>query len=113
MEEEQVVMEEAAVEDSGRQLGDEELLAFMQEHPGVEPKSIPKSVWDEVRKGDSLKQAYGRHAMSQLKAENQRLQEQLDAMTRNAANREKSLGSMRSTGRAQVVDDFLMGFDQE
>ena len=96
-----------------RQLGDEECAAFVQAYPGLDPQSIPKSVWASVRGGRSLTEAYGSHERAQLREDNRRLKEEMERMTRAAEDREKSLGSVRTSGRAKTMDPFLMGFNEE
>lgn len=86
---------------------------FVQRYPGLDPKTIPASVWQDVRKGEPLVQAYGRYEMQQLKAENQRLQQQLSAQKQNDENKKKSLGSMQSGSATPKLDDFLRGFNDE
>ena len=49
--------------------------------------------------------------MQQLKAENQRLQQQIAAQTQNTKNKQTSLGSMRSGASTPKTDAFLEGFD--
>jgi hypothetical protein len=70
-------------------------------------KTIPAEVWQDVRKGETLVNAYGKYEMQQLKAENQRLQQQIDAKAQNEKNKENSLGSMRSGSQTQKTDPFL------
>ena len=96
-----------------RQLEDAECVAFVQEYPGVDVKTIPQSVWDAVRGGGSLMEAYGKHERTRLREENSRLQQEMERMNRAAEDREKFLGSVRSSGRAKTMDPFLMGFYEE
>lgn len=90
-----------------------DIQEFVQKYPGLDPKTIPASVWQDVRKGDTLVNAYGRFEMQQLKAENQRLQQQISAQTQNAENKQKSLGSMKSGSATPKLDDFMLGFNDE
>ena len=64
-----------------------DIEAFYRAYPGVDPKGIPQEVWNEVKSGDSLTNAYTRY-------ENRRLQAELAAERQNRANREKAPGSM-------------------
>ena len=64
-----------------------DIEAFYRAYPGVDPKNIPQEVWNEVKSGDSLTNAYTRY-------ENRRLQAELAAERQNRANREKAPGSM-------------------
>ena len=69
------------------------------------------SVWEEVRKGDTLVNAYGRYEAEQLRAENQRLQQELAAKEQNEKNKQNTIGSMKSGSGIQKVDAFMEGFD--
>lgn len=64
-----------------------DIEAFYRAYPGVDPKNIPQEVWNEVKSGDSLTNAYTRY-------ENRRLQAELAAERQNRANREKAPGSL-------------------
>ena len=65
----------------------QDIEAFYQSYPGVDPKSIPPEVWGAVRGGDTLTNAYTRW-------ENKRLQAELAAARQNKANRDKTPGSL-------------------
>ena len=65
----------------------QDIEAFYQSYPGVDPKSIPPEVWGAVRGGDTLTNAYTRW-------ENKRLQAELAAERQNKANRDKTPGSL-------------------
>ena len=80
---------------------------FVQRYPGLDPKTIPATVWNDVRKGEPLVSAYGKYEMQQLKEENQRLQQQLGAKAQNDKNKENSLGSMQSGSGVPKTDPFL------
>lgn len=80
---------------------------FVQRYPGLDPKTIPATVWNDVRKGEPLVSAYGKYEMQQLKEENQRLQQQLSAKAQNDKNKENSLGSMQSGSGVPKTDPFL------
>lgn len=80
---------------------------FVQRYPGLDPKTIPVTVWNDVRKGEPLVSAYGKYEMQQLKEENHRLQQQLSAKAQNDKNKENSLGSMKSGSGVPKTDPFL------
>lgn len=84
-----------------------EFRDFVQRYPGVDAKTIPNEVWQDVRNGETLVNAYGKHEMNQLKAENQRLQQQLAARAQNIKNKQNSLGSMQSGSATPKTDTFL------
>ena len=113
MQEHEVMMESVPGEETPQGLRDEDLVAFVKEYPGLDSASIPQTVWDAVKGGGTLLEAYGRHERAQLREDNRRLKEEMDRMTRAAEDREKSLGSVRSSGRAKTMDPFLMGFYEE
>lgn len=93
-------------------LQEQDMQDFVRQYPGLDPKTIPASVWEAVRRGETLTGAYGRHEMHRLRADNERMRQQLDVLSSNARSRENSLGSMRSSGAARATDGFLLGFDQ-
>lgn len=51
--------------------------------------------------------------LRQLKSDNERLQQRIHELGRQAQAKFQSLGSMRSVGRAPQTDSFLIGFDQD
>lgn len=89
----------------------EDMQEFIRRYPNMDYKTIPASVWEAVKGGETLVNAYSRYEMQQLKAENQRLQQQIAAQTQNTKNKQTSLGSMRSGASTPKIDDFLEGFD--
>lgn len=98
-------------QDAVRQRQEADIQEFVSRYQSVDPKTIPQSVWDAVRKGDTLVNAYGRYEVQQLREENQRLQQQLATKEQNANNRSKAVGSMQSAGSKVNADDFMIGFD--
>lgn len=90
-----------------RQRQQRDVNEFVQKYPNMDYKTIPAEVWQDVRKGETLVNAYGKYEMQQLRAENQRLQQQIAAKAQNEKNKENSLGSMRSGSQTQKTDPFL------
>jgi hypothetical protein len=84
-----------------------DIQEFVQRYPGLDYKTIPASVWQNVRKGETLVNAYGKYEMQQMREENQRLQQQLNAKAQNDKNKENSLGSMQSGSATPKTDPFL------
>jgi hypothetical protein len=84
-----------------------DVQAFVARYPNMDYKTIPQSVWEDVRKGETLVNAYGRYETEQLRAENQRLQQQLAVQAQNEKNKQNSLGSMKSGSATQKTDPFL------
>lgn len=98
-------------QDAVRQRQEADIQEFVSRYKSVDPKTIPQSVWDAVRKGDTLVNAYSRYEVQKLREENQRLQQQLATKEQNENNRSKSVGSMQSAGSKVNADDFMSGFD--
>lgn len=101
--------EQAAIEQqrAAQERQQRDFREFVQRYPGLDPKTIPATVWNDVRKGEPLVSAYGKYEMQQLKEENQRLQQQLSAKAQNDKNKENSLGSMQSGSGVPKTDPFL------
>ena len=87
-------------------------MEFGQRFAGVRIEDVPQSVIQKSANGEmSLANAYLTHLYDQQKAENQRLQQSLAAKTQNENNKQRSLGSVKSSGTNRAKDDFLAGFD--
>ncbi len=93
----------AAQEGQGRV--EREVEEFVQAFPGV--TKVPQEVWNGVRDGKSLTNAYRDWQGKRLSEENRQLREALKAKEKNAANRDKSVGSQRSEGAGGHKDAFL------
>ena len=90
----------------------EGFVAFAKAHPDVDVKSIPQPVWDAVRGGQTLLEAYSSHEQQIIKAENAELKRKLEAFEQNAKNKERSTGSKSSAGSKQTKDKFFDGWDE-
>lgn len=66
---------------------------FAREHPEVKPTDIPKEVWEDLEKTNNLSASYAKYEAKKLKEENETLK-------KNAKNKSRSTGSMRSAGNA-------------
>lgn len=66
---------------------------FAREHPEVKPTDIPKEVWEDLEKTNNLSASYAKYEAKKLKEENETLK-------KNAKNKSRSTGSMRSSGNA-------------
>lgn len=85
-----------------------EFMEFHNRFPDVRIENVPQSVIQKSYTGElSLANAYQAYLYDQLKAENQRLQQTLDARKQNEANRQKSLGSAKTAGKGEKTDSFL------
>lgn len=85
-----------------------EYMEFHSRFPDVRIENVPQSVIQKSSSGElSLANAYQTYLYDKLKAENQRLQQSLDARKQNESNRQKSLGSAKTAGKGEKADPFL------
>lgn len=90
----------------------QDIEEFVRTYPNVDIRQLPRQVLDDVFiHGKTLVNAYGRYEFEQLKAENQRLQQQITAKAQNEKNKQNAIGSMKSGSSAQKQDDFMSGFE--
>lgn len=104
--------EKADVEKQQAQQGQElarqqDIERFLKLYKDVDPNTIPKEVWDDVRNGETLVSAYGRYENRQLAESNRKLQESLNALKQNEKNKQKSIGSAKTEGKETAKDPFL------
>lgn len=100
-----------AQQEQARQRQEQDVQNFLRIYSGVDPKTIPQSVWAEVRNGDTLVSAYGRYQNQQLQNQIKELNAKLEAQKQNNNNKQRSLGSVKSSGNNSVKDDFMDGFN--
>lgn len=78
----------------------------------LDPKTIPDSVWADVRSGMSLTAAYARYAVESANSAAKAAQDKADATVLNQKNSARSAGSMQSAGNdSKQKDAFLIGWD--
>lgn len=73
-------------------------MAFSKEFPDVDPKSIPKEVWNQFQNGETLVSAYRGYRLKELETEMKNKQQAEDAAQR-------STGSQQTAG-ASDKDEF-------
>lgn len=100
-----------AQQEQARQRQEQDAQNFLRIYSGVDPRTIPQSVWAEVRNGDTLVSAYGRYQNQQLQSQIKELNAKLEAQKQNNNNKQRSLGSVKSSGNNSVKDDFMEGFN--
>ncbi len=83
-----------------------ELAAFIRAYPDVNAADIPPQVWEAVRNGESLLDAYRRFEFQQLRRDNQLLRERLEREAWSRRNRERSAGSQRSAGSTRALSEW-------
>ena len=97
-----------AAKDKGQQEQEQarqqDIERFLKIYKDVDPNTIPKEVWDDVRNGETLVFAYGRYENRQS---NRKLQESINALKQNEKNKQKSIGSAKTEGKETAKDPFL------
>lgn len=88
----------------------EDIARFQKKYKDVDPKTIPQEVWEAVRGGELLTDAYGDYQRRELERQLREANEKLAIRAKNESNRQKSLGSLQSTKQETGKDPFLEGF---
>ena len=88
----------------------DDIARFQKKYKDVDPKTIPQEVWEAVRGGELLTDAYGDYQRRELERQLREANEKLEIRAKNESNRQKSLGSLQSTKQETGKDPFLEGF---
>lgn len=88
----------------------DDIARFQKKYKDVDPKTIPQEVWEAVRGGELLTDAYGDYQRRDLERQLREANEKLAIRAKNESNRQKSLGSLQSTKQETGKDPFLEGF---
>ena len=75
------------------QIRQESVKEFAENHPDIQAQDIPQEVWEDVFKTNNLEASYAKYEAKKLKETNAVLE-------KNARNRSRSTGSMRSSGNS-------------
>lgn len=84
----------------------ESLTAFLSAFPGVKAKDIPQEVWDDMRTTNNLVASYAKYQAKKLADENAILK-------KNAQNKSRSTGSMKSSGKSQRDEIDAMWYEDD
>lgn len=92
-----------------------DIKQFQAAYPDADLREVVglPEVQTALNNGSTLVEAYGRYELSKLQAENQRMKQELQAAKQNADNKQRSVGSMVTSGAAPATDPFMDGFNQE
>ena len=88
----------------------DDIARFQKKYKDVDPKTIPQEVWEAVRGGELLTDAYGDYQRRELERQLREANEKLAIRAKNESNKQKSLGSLQSTKQETGKDPFLEGF---
>lgn len=101
---------EASSKRDAEQRQRDDIARFQKKYKDVDPKTIPQEVWEAVRGGELLTDAYGDYQRRELERQLKEANEKLAIRAKNESNRQKSLGSLQSTKQETGKDPFLEGF---
>ena len=101
---------EASSKRDAEQRQKDDIARFQKKYKDVDPKTIPQEVWEAVRGGELLTDAYGDYQRRELERQLREANEKLAIRAKNESNSQKSLGSLQSTKQETGKDPFLEGF---
>ena len=84
---------------------------FVREFPDVKADAIPAEVWAECNRTGDLAGAYRKYADGQKDKEIARLNKELKSLKQSQKNRDRSIGSLKSSGAPVAKDPFDEGWD--
>ena len=84
----------------------ESLTAFLNAFPGVKAAEIPQEVWDDMKSTNNLVASYAKYQAKKLADENA-------VLKKNAENKARSTGSMKSSGKAQRDEIDAMWYEDD
>lgn len=84
----------------------ESLTAFLSAFPGVKAKDIPQEVWDDMKTTNNLVASYAKYEAKKLADENA-------VLKKNAENKARSTGSMKSAGKPQRDEIDAMWYEDD
>ena len=88
------------------QIRRESLTAFLEAYPGVKAADIPQEVWDDMKVTNSLIASYAKYEAKKLAQENA-------VLKKNAENKARSTGSMKSAGKPQRDEIDAMWYEDD
>ena len=101
---------EASSKRDAEQRQKDDIARFQKKYKDVDPKTIPQEVWEAVRGGELLTDAYGDYQRRELERQLREANEKMAIRAKNESNRQNSLGSLQSTKQETGKDPFLEGF---
>lgn len=84
----------------------ESLTSFISAFPGVKAKDIPQEVWDDMKTTNNLVASYAKYQAKKLADENA-------VLKKNAENKARSTGSMKSSGKPQRDEFDAMWYEDD
>ena len=84
---------------------------FVDEFPDVKADAIPAEVWAECNRTGDLAGAYRKYADGLKDKEIARLNKELKSLKQSQMNRDRSIGSLKTSGAPAAQDPFDEGWD--
>lgn len=84
---------------------------FVDEFPDVKADAIPTEVWAECNRTGDLAGAYRKYADGLKDKEIARLNKELKSLKQSQMNRDRSIGSLKTSGAPAAKDPFDEGWD--
>lgn len=83
---------------------DADIDAFMKAYPNLaaDPKNLPQEVWDAVKGGESLLNAYRAYEIKELRAQLEKQKAEAEKKLQKEINKSRSTGSQSTKGTKQV-----------
>jgi hypothetical protein len=91
---------------------DADIDAFMKAYPNLaaDPKALPQEVWDAVKGGESLLNAYRAYEIKELRAQLEKQKAEAEKKLQKEINKSRSTGSQSSKGK-KSADPFDVLWD--
>ena len=86
---------------------------FLRNYPTVKAADIPKEVWDDVVKTNSLTASYANYQNKLLNAELEKIKGEIEILKQNKVNEDKAVGSLKTSGTSKNTDKYLEGWDDD
>ena len=77
---------------------------FIQNHPDLNAKDIPQTVWQEFAAGKDLSDAYAIHEARQLRDKLESAERELETLRQNKSNQARTTGSQTDAGSRKETD---------
>lgn len=77
---------------------------FIQSHPDLNAKDIPKTVWQDFAAGKDLSDAYAIHEARQLREQLETANRELETLKQNKSNQARTTGSQTDAGSKKETD---------
>jgi len=81
-------------------------VEFFHDHPDMKPSDVPDEVMKDLENTNNLSASYAKY-------EKKKLQDEIAVLKKNAENKSRSVGSMKSSGKAQRDEFDAMWYEDD